>query len=46
MKLSEVDINRLRDLPIEAKTKIIFDLPDTSHEGSDAALLLGCTHDA
>ena len=45
MKLSEVDINRLRDLPIEAKTKIIFDLPDTSHEGSDAALLLGCTPD-
>lgn len=45
MKLSEVDIQKISELPIEAKTKIIFDLPDTSHEGSDAALLLGCTPD-
>ena len=43
MRLSQVDIQKLYELPIQAKTEIIFGVPDTSDGGSDAALLLGCT---
>ena len=45
MKLSQVDINLLRDLPSEAKTSIIFGYPAHDPTPSDAALLLGCTPD-